>query len=702
VRSRDNPSALFARVCKVFPIVGLLIWPLSTSGLRAQVSQVDLNAEKTAHWRADMDTTCAACADFYMFANGGWLKRTTVPATDEEVSTFSQLYDTNQAVLRDLIERAAEEVQSGVLDLESDRGKIGVYYDACVDSAAVERRGTHPLEASMSRIGLIRTAADLPRAFAELERTDGIAPFTAFMITDLKNSSRIIPSIVPRGLSLPSKNYYTSTDTAMQRIRNAFVTHLAKMFELSGETTHLANVHAQSVLHTETSFAQAAMDLATMRDPNNVYHPMSLAQLDSMTPHIKWRAFLVQQGGPQALVGEANVTQPEYFKAIDGLLSSIAVDDWKTFLRWRLMNASAQLLPRRFADEHFGFEALFSGQQEQLPRWKTCTSLLTQALGFAIGREYARNQFSPEAKARAQEMVATMVSVLHDRIAQLDWMSDSTKRQALIKLDAFHQKIGYPDHWIDYSGMKLARGKFYENVKQARIWYIARNWSKVGRPIDKTEWAMTPFAVNAYYTASWNELVFPAGILQPPFYNPNGDDAANYGSIGAIMGHEMSHGFDDQGRRFDAQGNLRDWWTKEDSAKYKEQAQRVVDQFTEYTVVDSSTHVNGKLTLGENIADLGGLKIAYIAMEKSFAIHGRPGNVEGFTPEQRFFLAWARTWRSLAPPESIKAQVNTDSHAPAMWRVNGPLSNMPEFAKAWGCKDTDAMVRRASLQAIIW
>jgi putative endopeptidase len=649
-----------------------------------------------------MDTTCAACRDFYTFANGGWLKGSTIGATDATVSTLSRLYDTTQTGLRDLIERAAKEARSGVLDPRSDRSKIGQYYDACLDSAAIEERGSRPMDRSMSLIEQTRTAADLPKVWAELEQSDGIAPFTVFMIPDLKNSSRIIPSVVERGFSLPSRNYYTSTDTATQRIRAAFVAHVAKMFELAGENTALANVHAQTVLRTETAFARAAMDPVAMRDPNNVYHLMTVAQLDSMTPHIKWNAFLVRQGGSQALSSDINVTQPEYIKAIDGLLSSMPLNDWKTFLRWRLMNASAQLLPTRCAGEHFAFEALFSGEEAQLPRWKTCISLVTRDLGFAVGREYVKERFSPEAKERAQSMVASMISVLHERITQLDWMSDSTKRQALVKLEALRQKIGYPDHWIDYSNVKIARGRFYENVKQIRIWYIARNYSKIGAPIDKTEWAMMPFAINAYYSASRNEIVFPAGILQSPLYDPDGDDAANYGSIGAIIGHEMSHGFDDQGRRFDAQGNLRDWWTADDAMKYKEQAQRVVDQFSGYTIVDSSTHVNGKLTLGENIADLGGLKIAYVAMERWYASHARPGNVDGFTPEQRFFLAWARTWRSLARPEAMRAQVNTDSHAPAKWRVNGPLSNMPEFAKAWGCKETDPMVRPVSFRATIW
>ena len=363
--------------------------------------------------------------------------------------------------------------------------------------------------------------------------------------------------------------------------------------------------------------------------------------------------------GAPADLKTINVSQPDFFKAMDGFLTSIPVDDWKTLLRWRLLNTSASRLPKRFADEDFAFRKIFTGQKERLPRWQTCERNTDGALGEAIGQEYVARTFTPAAKARAKAIVDNMVSVLHDQIGQLDWMSDSTKQQALVKLDAFTRKIGYPDKWRDYSKLEVRVGEYYGNFRRFSEWSAARNWAKVGKPVDRTEWGMTPPTVNAYYNPTWNEIVFPAGILQPPFYDPNADDGVNYGAMGAVIGHEMSHGFDDQGRRFDAKGNLRDWWTKSDADKYNAQAQRVVDQFNAYTIVDSTTHVNGKLTLGENIGDLGGLKIAYLALEKSLKEHGRPANIDGFTPEQRFFLGWAQVWRTLQSDAGAKAQVNT-------------------------------------------
>jgi len=602
--------------------------------------------------------------------------------------------------VHDVIEASAKEAREGKASPGSNVYKIGAYYDACMDTVAIEKLGTKPIEATAARIAAIKSIDQLPAALAELEKTDGLAPFGVGAGPDLKNSNRLITNAGQGGLSLPEKNYYISADTSMKKIRDAFVTHVANMFQLYGENATDAKAHAQTVLDIETKFAQASMDRVAMRNPTALYHIMTIAQFDSLTPHIKWESFLAAQGAPKAT--EINVGQPEFFKAMDGLLVSVPLDDWKTLLRWRLLSASANALPKQFADERFSFQRLFTGQRERLPRWKSCTSNTMGTLGEAVGQEYVKRTFTPEAKARAKAIVDNMVSVLHDQIGQLDWMSDSTKKQALAKLDAFTRKIGYPDKWRDYSKLEVARGEYYGNLHRATSWATAVNWNKLGKPVDKSDWQITPDQVNAYYNPLWNEIVFPAGILQPPFFDPNADDAINYGAMGAVIGHEMSHGFDDQGRSFDAQGNLRDWWTKDDADKYNAQAQRVVDQFNAYTIVDSTTHVNGKLTLGENIGDLGGLKIAYIAMEKAMKTKGRQPNIDGFTPEQRYFLGWAQVWRTLQRDEAAKAQVNTNPHAPAKWRVNGPLSNMPEFKAAWGCKDGDPMVRPEGLRARIW
>jgi putative endopeptidase len=650
--------------------------------------------------RANLDTSCAACTDFYTFANGGWLKRSAIPAAYPEWSAFFELHDKNEAVVHDVIEAGAKETRDGKAARGSNTYKVGAYYDACMDTVAIEGLGMKPIQAAAARIAAIKSADELPTALAALEKSNGLAPFGLGVGPDLKNSNRLITSATQGGLSLPEKSYYVSADTSMKKLRDALVTHAANMFKLYGESDAEAKAHAQTVLDIETKFAQASMDRVTMRNPNLLYHLMSVAQFDSLTPHIKWESFLAAQGASK--ITEINVAQPDFFKAFDALLVSIPLDDWKTLLRWRLLNYSAGALPKQFADENFAFQRLFTGQRERVPRWKSCTSNTMGVLGEAVGQEYVKRTFTPAAKARAKAIVDNMVSVLRDQIGQLDWMSDSTKKQALVKLDAFTRKIGYPDKWRDYSKLEVARGEYYGNLRRATDWARAINWAKLDKPVDKTEWQLTPDQVNAYYNPIWNEIVFPAGILQPPFFDPNADDAVNYGAMGAVIGHEMSHGFDDQGRRFDAQGNLRDWWTKEDADKYNTQAQRVVDQFNAYTIVDSTTHVNGKLTLGENIGDLGGLKIAYVAMEKAMKEKGRQPSIDGFTPEQRFFLGWAQVWRTLQRDEAAKAQVNTNPHAPAKWRVNGPLSNMPEFAKAWGCKDGDTMVRPEALRARIW
>ncbi len=651
--------------------------------------------------RANLDTTCAACSDFYTFANGGWLKRTTIPAKYGEWGAFDQLQDQNETIVRQIVEEAAADVKSGKAKAPSNQFKVGAFFAACMDTAAIEALGTKPIAESMARIAAIKSAADLPAALTALEKSDGLAPFGVGAGQDLKNADRIIASAGQGGLSLPEKTYYISQDTSKQHIREKFEKHVAAMFKIDGESDAAASAHAKTVLAVETKIAEVSMDRVTMRNPDSTYHVMTVAQFDSIAPHMKWGTFLTTMGAPVDL-HTINVSQPAFFHAVDGFLTSIPVEDWKTLLRWRLLNTSATRLPKRFADEDFAFRKLFTGQKERLPRWQTCERNTDGALGEAVGQEYVARTFTPAAKARAKAIVDNMVSVLHDQIGQLDWMSDSTKAQAVAKLDAFTRKIGYPDKWRDYSTLDVKAGDYAGNYKRLTVWSTARNWAKVGKPIDRSEWTMTPPEVNAYYNPLWNEIVFPAGILQPPFYDPNADDGVNYGAMGAVIGHEMSHGFDDQGRRFDAKGNLRDWWTKADADKYDAQAKRVVDQFDAYTIVDSTTHVNGKLTLGENIGDLGGLKIAYLALERSLKEHGRPGNIDGFTPEQRFFLGWAQVWRTLQSDEGAKAQVNVDPHAPAQWRVNGPLSNMPEFKAAWGCKNGDAMVRPDSLRARIW
>jgi len=566
-------------------------------------------------------------------------------------------------------------------------------------TVTIDKLGTAPLKPLLDAIAAVKTADDLKNALGPLEHMAGLAPWSDGSTQDSKDATSEIVGLGQGGLTLPNRDYYFKTDSASKKIRDEFVAHMTRMFQLLGDSAGTAAAEAQTVMKLETQLAKASKAPVELRDPNANYHKMTLAQLDALTPHFKWDPFFAAQGA--TTVPTIDVRQPEFLKAIDGMLSSTPVADWKTYLRWHAVHGLAAALPTPFVEENFKFGQMFSGAKENLPRWKRCVNSTDGRLGELLGQEYVKQAFTPEDKARAVAIVNNLVGALHDRIQQLGWMSDSTKTQALAKLAAYTKKIGYPDKWIDYSKLVVKPGEYLDNVEAGNQFSSARDWAKVGKPVDRTEWGMTPPTVNAYYNPRMNEIVFPAGILQPPFYNPAADDAVNYGAMGAVIGHEMTHGFDDQGRQYDKDGNLKDWWTKQDAAKYTVEANKVVNQFNGYTVIDSTTHVNGQLTLGENIADFGGLTVAYAAMEKALG-NGPRTKIDGFTPEQRFFLAWAQVWRELDRPQYARMLVSADPHSPAKWRVNGPLSNMPEFKAAWGCKDTDAMVRPDSLRPKIW
>ncbi len=648
--------------------------------------------------RANLDTTCAPCTDFYGFANGGWLKHDSIPPAYPSYGSFYAVQDHNWDVLHRILDQDAAGAAAGKLTQGSGPWKVGEYYASCMDTVAIDKLGVAPLQPVLDSIAAIRTPGDLERMLGVLEDVAGLAPWSDGSTQDAKDATQVIAGLGQGGLTLPNRDYYFKTDDASKKIRDAFVAHMTRMFALMGDAPDTAAAEAKTVLAVETRLARASKSPVDLRDPNANYHKMTLAQLDALTPHFRWDAFFAEQGAPR--VASIDVRQPAFFKAVDGMLASVPVAQWKTLLRWRAVHAAAFALPTPFVEENFRFSQLFSGAKENLPRWKRCINSTDGRLGELLGQEYVKVAFPPEAKARAVTIVNNLIDALHDRIEQLTWMSDTTKQQALAKLAAYTKKIGYPDKWIDYSALEVTPGAYLANVRAGDRFSAARDWAKIGKPVDRTEWGMTPPTVNAYYNPLMNEIVFPAGILQPPFYDPNADDAVNYGAMGAVIGHEMTHGFDDQGRQYDKNGNLKDWWTTEDAVKYNAQAAKVVQQFDGYTVLDS-LHVNGRLTLGENIADFGGLTVAYAAMEKALG-NGPRTKIDGFTPEQRFFLAWAQVWRELDRPQYARMLVNVDVHAPAKWRVNGPLSNMPEFRAAWGCKDGDPMVRPDSLRPKIW
>jgi putative endopeptidase len=652
-----------------------------------------------------MDTTCAACSDFFDFANGGWLRTAKIPANKTSLGSFALLSDKNEAVVHAILEDDAAAIRSASVRPGASQWKVGVFYASCMDSAGITARGIEPLRPTLGAIGRIGATADLVRVFGASDQRNGLAPFALTPSADPKNNKETIVSANQGGLGLPDREYYLKTDARSEDLRRQYVEHMARTLELVGESASQAASDADHVMALETALAGAELPRVAMRDPNAVYHKLSLAEFQRMTPHIDWRGYLAAVGGAHATT--VNVRTPAFFTALDSLLTAVPLDDWKSYLRWHAAASAAPTLGPSFVAEDFRFNStVMRGVEEQEPRWRRCATATNAALGWAVGEEYVKRTFTSEARARAVQMVDNLVTALRERIAQLDWMSAATKQQATAKLDAFLRKVAYPDTWRDYSALLIKPGAYYENVAAAAEWNRRRAWARLGKPVDRTEWTMVPPTVNANYSPTLNQIQFPAGILQPPFFDPNADDAVNYGGIGAVIGHEMSHGFDDQGRQFDAEGNLRNWWTAEDAAKYKTEAQRIVDQFNAYTVVDSATHVNGRLTLGENIGDLGGLTIAYSALEKALAAKRARGEriaaIDGFTPEQRFFLSWAQIWREIQRPEAERLQVATNPHSPAKWRVNGPLSNMTEFKQAWGCKDGDPMVRPDSLRARIW
>ncbi len=644
---------------------------------------------------ADMDTKVSACVNFNQYANGDWMAKNPIPAAYPSWGTFNELAERNRDQLHEILEAAAKNTGA---PQGSDEQKIGDFYASCMDTAQVESAGTKPLEPEFSRISAIQDLTGLQAEIARLQRNGVNALFNFGSQQDRKNSEQVIAGAAQGGLGLPDRDYYTKTDDKSQQLREQYAAHVAKMFELLGDEPAKAADEAKTVMSIETKLAEASMTRVERRDPDKTYHKMDAAQLRALTPNFAWDGYLSDLGFPG--IAEVNVAQPSFFEAVNGLLKSVPLDDWKTYLRWQLVNSAAPALPEKFVQEDFNFKGrILTGTKEILPRWKRCVTATDRQLGFALGQVYVQKYFPPEAKARADQMVHYLIAALGDDIKTLAWMGAETKKAALAKLEAFTPKIGYPDKWRDYSAYKVDRGPYVDNLMNGELFEFNRDLKKIGKPVDRTEWGMTPPTVNAYYNPPKNEIVFPAGILQPPFFDPKADDAVNYGGIGTVIGHEMTHGFDDQGRKFDAHGNLKNWWTEDDLKNFQERAACVEKQFDGYVVMDD-LHENGKLVLGESIADLGGLTIAFKAYEKSLEGKPRPPKIEGVTPEERFFLAYAHLWAQNARPQYERLQVNVNPHPLGRFRVIGPLSNMPFFTQAFDCKPGDAMVR--SDRCVIW
>ena len=646
-----------------------------------------------------IDTTASACVDFSQFANGAWLAHDTIPAAYSSSGVTRDMSDRNELVVRSVLEDAAAHRSS--FPPESTPRKLGTFYATCMDSTAIEAAGIAPIRPWLRAIDSITTRTRLLPEIATLQVRGVNVAFRYSPDVDTHDAAHYITWLYQGGLGLPDRDYYFAAGAAADSTRQAFVTHVAKMFRLAGHDSATAAAAASQVMGLETSLAQASMTRVDRRDPAKTDHPMSVGQLTALAPRVGWPRYF-RAIGLSAPVRKVNVAQPDFVHRVDSLLHATPVATWRAYLKYHAIASAAPWLSTPFVQEDFAFRSRFSGAKALLPRWKRCLREADGDLGEALGQAYVAKTFPPEARARARAVIDDIRAAFHDRLLHLTWMSDATRAQALDKLSRMGEKVGYPDRWRDYSRLRVSQGPFVLNVARANAFEWQRTVNRPGTPVDTTEWGITVPTVNAYYDPTKNEMVFPAGALMPQTFDASADDGANYGSLGGSWaGHELTHGFDDEGRHYDAAGNLRDWWQPSDSTHFVEQATLVERQFNEYIQVDTF-HVNGKLTEGENIADWGGLLTAYDALENRLARSGRPGLIAGYTPEQRYFIAYAQSWRVHDRPEQLRTRVTVDPHAPEQWRVNGPLSNIPAFAQAFGCKAGDPMVRPTDKVPSIW
>ena len=636
---------------------------------------------------SSMDRTADPCADFYQYSCGGWMKNNPIPADQSRWSVYGKLYQDNQQFLWGILDQLSKQKEGR----NANQQKIGDYFGACMDEAAANRLGAAPLKQYFDKIAALKSVKDLPPLLAQLHVSMQDSPFFNFGSNqDFENSENVIAFADAGGLGLPDRDYYTKDDAHSQELRTKYVAHIAKMFELLGDKPEIAKNEADTVMRIETALAKPQLTRVEQRDPYKLFHKMDPKGLQNLTPHFDWAVYIKEIGLPAQNV--FNVTQPEFYKALDQQLTGLSTDDMKIYLRWHVVHANAPFLSEAFVNENFNFFGkTLHGTPQLRPRWKRCVSLVDDQLGEALGREFADRAFSPELKQKTLTMTKQIEDSMQQDINELTWMSPATKQQALTKLHAIVNKIGYPDKWRDYSSVTVKPDDFVGNVERSTTFESHRQLNKIGKPLDRAEWSMTPPTVNAGYNPQMNDITFPAGVLQPPLYDPKMDDAPNYGNTGGTIGHELTHGFDDEGRQFDAKGNLKDWWTEADAKNFTDRAQCVVDQYANYVVIDD-VKINSKLTEGEDVADLGGLILAWVAWKaqtKDMQLEPR----DGLTPEQRFFVGYAQWACENIRPEDARANAITDPHSPGKYRVNGLMVNMPEFEKAFGCKAGQPMVR---------
>ena len=646
----------------------------------------------------NMDTKIKPGDDFYSYTNGAWLKNNPIPADKNSRSTFDELIEKNRHDIREIIEEAAatKDVHQG-----SNTEKIGKFYNSGMDTVSIEKKGIAPLKIFFDKIEAIKNISDVQSVGAYFQ-SYAISPFfSLFSNQDSKNSTSIIAQCFQAGIGLPDRDYYFTNDESTKKIREKYLIHLTKMFGLLGDEPNAAVKNAQTVMKMETQLAKSSFTNVENQDPQKTYNKVTIDGLNKLAPNIDWKSYFTQVGYPG--LSEVNIYQPSFMIELSNMMKNVPVADWKTFLRWQLINSTAGNLNKAFENQNFDFYyKTLSGQEKMEPRWKLILDMTSNSLGETIGQLYVKKYFPPAAKQKMTDLVMNLKKSLKQRIENLSWMGPQTKLEALAKLDKMGVKVGYPDKWRDYSGLVISSESYVRNVLSSQAFEFRYTMDKVGKPVDPTEWGMTPQTVNAYYNPFRNEIVFPAGILQPPFFNVDADDAVNYGAIGMVIGHEMTHGFDNLGRQFDKDGNLRDWWTKEDSKSFDAHADMIVEQYNHYEVLDSA-FVNGKHTLGENIADLGGATVAFNAYKLSLEGKEAPNPIDGFTNFQRFFLSYAQIWRTNMRDEELRKRVKTDEHSPAKVRINGVVYNMPEFYAAFpDIKPGDKLFRAPEQRPVIW
>ncbi len=645
----------------------------------------------------DINRDAKPCQDFYEFANGNWRAHNPIPASMVIWSKRWAAGESTKDVLKTILDEAAASTTAAP---KSTERLIGDFYGACMDEKLAESLGVKAISREMNLIQSIGSRADLQRVITQLQQEAVDAPFGFGAQQDPHHPQQIIAGTGAAGLGLPDRDFYFNTDDKAKETRQKYLEHIAKVFVLAGSSKDAASANAQLVMRIETSYAQATLTNVALRDPAATDHKMKLDEVQALTPDFNWKDFLKSYNVDAAV--PINVDEPKFMQEFQRQLQQTSIADWKTYLTWQLLATASSDLSAPFVQEDFAFNQQYlEGATEMKPRWKRCVESTDGNLGEALGKKYVEKTFSPQAKARMQEMVHNILLALHDDITTIAWMSPETKKKALEKLSTFNPKVGYPDKWKDYSGVQISRDSHWGNLVATRRFAIEDNLQQLGKPVDRLRWGMTTPTSNAYYNPLLNEIVFPAGILLPPMFDVNATDATNYGGIGPVIGHEISHGFDDQGAKYDSTGELKNWWTPADYKEFQARGQCVVDQFSAYTV-DGGLHENGKLVLGESIGDLGGVKLAYLAYERSLKGKPRPPDQDGFTPEQQFFISWGQSRGDEIRPDAQRQFVLTNPHPVSKYRVIGPLSNLPEFQQAFNCKPGDAMVRPTERRCVIW